>query len=127
MTTPKPPPQSPPLFALIFISMFGFTGLALLIFVWSERGDFPPLIFKLVASFIAIAFMAMGFGAPLAALKARASLNRCSPGEARTELPVEGYKCPSCGAGLGQQEVSPSGDVKCTYCQKWWNIHATGR
>jgi hypothetical protein len=81
------------------------------------------LIFKVVASFIAIAFMAMGFGVPLTALKARNLLNAAQSSDAPDAPPVQGYKCPNCGAGLGQQEVSPSGDVKCSYCHKWWNIH----
>jgi len=127
MNTPKPPLPRPPLFMLIFMSMFGFIGLALLIFVWSGDRDFPPLIFKVVASFIAIAFMAMGFGAPITMLKVRSDLSSPSAPEVPTEPPVTGYKCPNCGAGLGQQEVSPSGDVKCSYCHKWWNIHAAGR
>ena len=111
---------------MIFISMFGFIGLAVLIFVWSGPGDFPPLIFRLVASFIAIAFMAMGFGTPITEImrRARATEDRSAIELVEpTEPPRKGYQCPNCGAGLGNQEVSPSGDVKCTYCQKWWNIH----
>jgi hypothetical protein len=34
------------------------------------------------------------------------------------------YQCKNCGAALGEKaDVSPSGDVKCTYCNKWFNIH----
>jgi hypothetical protein len=128
MNAPKLPTPRLPLFALIFMSMFGFIGVAVLIFVWSGRGDFPPLIFRLVASFIAIAFMAMGFGAPISAIlhrtrntESQAAIATAEPGEP----PRKGYKCPNCGAGLGTQEVSPSGDVKCTYCHKWWNIYRT--
>lgn len=124
MNTPKPPLPRPPIFMLIFMSMFGFIGLALLIFVWSQAGDFPPLIFKLVASFIAIAFMAMGFGAPITMLKVRSESSSTNPPEIPTGPPAKGYKCPNCGAGLGAQEVSPGGDVKCSHCQQWWNIHA---
>jgi len=110
---------------LIFISMFGFIGLTVLVFTWSDGSDSPPLIFKLVASFIAIAFMAMGFGVPITALAARGSADPNAPSKAVPPQSSEGYKCPNCGAGLGQQEVSPSGDVKCVYCHKWWNIHNT--
>lgn len=131
MNAPKPPQPPLPIFAMIFISMFGFIGLGLFIFLWfgTERG-FPPLIFKLFGSCIAIAFMAMGFGVPITALKGRNILDE--DGEQKSSSagdapPVKGYKCPNCGAGLGNQEVSPSGDVKCTYCHKWWNIHTAGR
>lgn len=103
--------------------MFGFIGLALLIFLWSDSSDFPPLIVKLVASCIAIAFMAMGFGMPITALLARNTFNENETPKAAPTAEAEGYKCPNCGAGLGGQEVSPSGDVKCSYCHKWWNIH----
>lgn len=38
-----------------------------------------------------------------------------------------GYDCPSCGAALGKEaDVSPSGDVKCGYCERWFNIHSAG-
>jgi len=127
MNTPKPPLPRPPLFGLIFLSMFGFIGLGMLVFIWSQPSNFPPLFFKFVASCIAIAFMAMGFGGPLSMLKDREPLNSTPSDTEGSEdaPPVKGYKCPNCGAGLGEQEVSPSGDVKCNYCLKWWNIHRT--
>jgi hypothetical protein len=117
-----------PLFMMLFISMFGFIGLTLLIALWTGMGDFgsPPLFFKVFASFIALAFMIMGFGVPLAALSHRTSddsgTNLTSVANPDAQPPV-GYKCPHCGAGIEKQEVSPSGDVKCGYCQKWYNIH----
>jgi hypothetical protein len=124
MNPSKPPLSRPPLFMLIFMSMFGFIGLSLLVFIWTQTDrNFPPLIFKLVASFIALAFMAMGFGGPLSALLARNRPGTPASSPSATAPPVKGYQCPHCGAGLGPQEVSPSGDVKCSYCQKWWNIH----
>jgi hypothetical protein len=123
--TMNTPSQRPPLFALIFMSMFGFIGLGLLIFIWSQPSGFPPLFFKFFASCIAVGFMAMGFGGPISMLKASGKTPG-SPNATETESapPVKGYQCPNCGAGLGQQEVSPSGDVKCSYCHKWWNIHS---
>lgn len=126
MNAPKPPQPRLPIFALIFISMFGFIGLALLIFLWSEpfnKFGSPPLFFRIFGSFIAIGFMAVGFGMPLSALKQRQLMDDVGATETEDVPPARGYKCPNCGAGLGQQEVSPSGDVKCGYCQKWWNIH----
>jgi hypothetical protein len=112
---------------LMFISMFGFIGLAVLIFVWSQSPhEFgaPPLFFRVFASFIAIAFMAVGFGVPINALRQRAGGGSAAGGSAQPPEPGTGYKCPHCGAGLGKEaEVSPSGDVKCGYCHKWWNIH----
>src|SRR5262245_44561906 len=126
MNAPKPQLPRPPIFMLIFISMFGFIGLAVLIFLWAQpfnQFDSPPLFFRIFGSFIAIAFMAVGFGLPIGALKARRLINDSAPQDGEEAPPAKGYKCPNCGAGLGNQEVSPSGDVKCTYCHKWWNIH----
>jgi len=35
------------------------------------------------------------------------------------------YECDQCGATLGDNaDVSPSGDFKCGYCNKWSNIHS---
>lgn len=45
------------------------------------------------------------------------------PAQNLTALNKE-YECEHCGAGLGKNaDVSPSGDVKCQYCNKWFNIH----
>lgn len=120
----KPAPVRPPLFMLIFFALFGCIGLSILIFMWSGRPGFgdPPLVFRVMGSFIAIGFMVMGFGVPLSAIRAAGK-----PGAAADEpgtRPVEGgYRCPNCGAVLKEAEVSPSGDVKCPYCKGWWNIH----
>ncbi len=136
MKTPKTSVPRPAWFILIFVSLFGFIGLTLLIFLWfGSDSDFgrPPLIARLIGSFVAIGFMAMGFGMPISAILA------WSKGEIVAEVGAgpdtvdgakpapAGYRCPHCAAGLGpQQEVSPSGDVKCGYCNKWWNIHRAG-
>lgn len=116
-----PPAQRPPIFILLFFSIFGFIGLVFLIFLWKPGDGFgaPPLIFKLVGSFIALGFMAMGFGLPLAALTRRGGVKPPSPdGDAG-----DAYQCPSCGGNVKDADVSPSGDVRCPYCRGWWNIH----
>jgi hypothetical protein len=116
------------MFMLLFFSIFGFVGVSVLIFLWSQSPhEFgaPPLIFRVVGSFIALGFILMGFGVPLSALRNRgqAGDSLAAANSSTSDAPASGYKCPNCGAGLGSQEVSPSGDVKCSYCQKWWNIH----
>lgn len=115
----------PPIFALLFMSIFGFIGVAVIIFLWTADGfGAPPLIVKLVGSFIALGFIAMGFGLPLHALTSK---HKSPPGsQARPGGPgTDGgsYVCPSYGANVGDAEVSPSGDIRCTYCNSWWNIH----
>ena len=115
---------------MLFISIFGFIGVAVLIFLWSpssDRFDGPPLFFRVFGSLIALAFMAMGFGLPISALLARSASPSITEGADHPSSSSEssaGYRCSHCGAGLGEgQEVSPKGDVKCSYCHKWWNIH----
>lgn len=116
----------PPLFFLIFFSIFGFIGLTLLISLWTASGfGAPPLIFRIFGSFIAVAFMAMGFGVPYAALT-----NKTNPQDLLANIrpkaapkPSGNYDCPNCGANVGDADVSPSGDLKCQYCNNWWNIH----
>ncbi|MFT7620024.1 MAG: DNA-directed RNA polymerase subunit RPC12/RpoP [Planctomycetota bacterium] len=52
-------------------------------------------------------------------------LDRAKKAEAEESAPKKvGYNCSNCGAGLPPgADVSPSGDVKCTYCNMWFSIH----
>ncbi len=120
------PPGRPPLFMLLFMSIFGFIGITVFIFLWTARGfGAPPLIFRLFGSFIAIAFMIMGFGMPLSILLKGGKSSTPDvfqhPGRAASKPGT--YDCPSCGANVGNADVSPSGDIKCSYCHEWWNVH----
>ncbi len=120
--------QRPPIFILLFFSIFGFIGITVLISLWTTSGfGAPPTFFKIFGSFIALAFMLMGFGMPISVLmKAKAgTLDQRTPSVAQSPAtPKPGtYDCPNCGANVGGVEVSPSGDLKCSYCNEWWNIH----
>ena len=133
MNPTKSPLRRLPIFMMLFVSLFGFMGVAVLIFLWAPSSDgfgAPPLFFRVFGSFIALAFMAMGFGLPISALMARSGTAGDSPdsGDLSTSgTPPSarpGYSCPHCGAALGKDaDVSPKGDAKCVYCNKWWNIH----
>jgi DNA-directed RNA polymerase subunit RPC12/RpoP len=110
--------------------VFAGIGLTVLVFMWGAPFDefgSPPLFFRIFASFIAIAFVGMGGTMGVSALrggfaKPGETLRRASP-DAPPAAPA-GYKCPNCGAPLGEQaDVSPSGDVKCTFCGRWFNVH----
>ena len=113
---------------LLFFSIFGFIGIAVIVFLWGSGDGFgsPPLFFKVFGSFIALGFMAMGFGVPLSFLRRGKEMVNLTVSGQQPQAPPpvpESLKCPSCGANVGKAEVSPSGDVKCIYCHGWWNIH----
>ena len=128
---------------LIGIVPFGI-GVTVLCFLWgTPSGQFgsPPLFFRVFGSFIALAFVMFGlaffFAQSIAArpkglLKKRRQLagelqqRRSGQKPSVGSPPSGGYDCPQCGAALGDAaEVSPSGDVKCQYCRKWFNIHTS--
>jgi len=84
-------------------------------------------MFKMFGSFIALAFVAVGVTFFLSAVRGPAFHDGNSlPTPPAAKLSSEaGYKCPACGARLGEDaDVSPKGDVKCGYCKQWFNIHA---
>ncbi len=123
-------------------------GLTVLGFLWltpfNEFGS-PPLFFRVFGSFIALAFVLTGVGfiagpslvrgqgAHLKGMmqdlaKTAQDIQRGGPAETShaspTTSPQVGYDCPNCGASLGKDcDVSPSGDAKCGFCERWFNIH----
>jgi len=126
----------------VFGFVFAGIGISTIIVVWSQpwhEFGAPPLIFRVSASFISIAFIAFGavtlFGAIWGRSGLGPSLNSpVSPSQitvtvnppARSPAAESsvGYTCPRCGATLGDKsDVSPLGDVKCTFCKQWFNIH----
>lgn len=122
-------------------------GLCLLIGLWTGQMGSPPFMFKVFGSFIAFFFMVVGFGffkaGDLASNphrmaqslhemtkelnEAASSADGASSDADSKREPKVGYDCPNCGAALGKDaDVSPSGDVKCGYCERWFNIHSAG-
>jgi len=112
--------------------VFAGIGVTVLVFMWGAPFDefgSPPLFFRIFASLIAIVFVGFGGTMGIASLRGsagvsevpRAPLSTSGPSPA---APAGGYKCPNCGAPLGENaDVSPSGDVKCPFCGRWFNIH----
>jgi hypothetical protein len=119
------------IFGLVF---FGI-GLTVLGFLWLSTGpESPPLVFRMFGSFIAIGFVAMGgflaAGAVLGRMSPAARLAKFQP--SLNAIPASAapgsYVCPHCAAPLQPKtEVSPSGDVKCPFCNSWFNIHRAGK
>ncbi len=113
--------------------VFGIIGLSVIVFLWSfQPGEFgsPPVFFKIFGSLIGSVFMLMGFGTAIfgpAAMRKTRSRHRMGQlhGTLEADAPSsDGYTCPNCGGGLqSDADVSPSGDVKCTFCDRWFNIH----
>ena len=121
-------------FGLVFFGV----GLTVIIFMWSQSFDgfdSPPLFFRVFASFIALAFVAMGGTLAYGSIFGGGTMGRVSElaDEAIRQREAElgqnaaapaGYVCPNCGAALGEKaDVSPLGDVKCPFCGTWFNIH----
>ncbi len=116
--------------------IFAGIGITVLIFVWgAPSGGFgsPPLFFRVFASFIALSFVVVGGGSALAALKFKSPLNQMTnhlhslktPNHTTANETANRYACPKCGASLNSDaDISPSGDVKCSYCDSWFNTRA---
>ena len=133
---PNPLNSGPPRFVgAIFGFVFFGIGLTVLGFLWlSPFGEFgsPPLFFRIFGSFIAIAFVAMGGGMATSMLFGKQSAfdrvaeMQASIRAAQTSKPIApgSYVCPHCAAPLQDKaNVSPSGDVKCAFCNSWFNVH----
>lgn len=115
----------------VFGFVFAGIGLTVLVFLWSASGfGEPPLFFRIFGSFIAIAFVAFGGAMLYGVITGRAMATAARPPSVPTgkpgptAAPTTGYQCPNCGAPLAQgADVSPMGDVKCPFCQTWFNVH----
>ena len=127
------PPQQVTGAARFIAGVFGFAfagiGLAVIGGLWFSDGmGDPPIIFKLVGSCIALVFVAMGGAMAFGAIKGGGLLAQ-QPANSATTSPSApeaktGYTCPHCGGGLDRDaDVSPMGDVKCSFCGRWFNVH----
>ena len=117
--------------AAIISGVFAAIGLTVIVFLWSQPfGAFhsPPLFFRIFGSLVATMFVVMGGSGVIAAIYGKPLTPRHrSLRSAFRRPPVEtpgSYVCPNCGATLAENvDVSPSGDVKCSYCNSWFNVH----
>jgi hypothetical protein len=120
--------------------VFGFVffgiGLTVIGFLWGAGFDefgSPPIFFRIFGSLISLAFVTIGGLTLVSAVLGRnllGSPRRPLKGEEpasaamRPATSTGRYECPHCAAGLADgAEVSPLGDVKCAYCDRWFNIH----
>ncbi|MEW4531289.1 hypothetical protein [Maioricimonas sp. JC845] len=128
-----------------FVRLMGLVplgiGITVLFFLWSQPfGGFhsPPLFFRVFGSFIALAFVLQGLAFLFASPEKHLGRMRSMMERMRHQMPEDlvgtdepqaggNYGCPNCGAPLGDDtDVSPSGDVKCPHCARWFNIHRQG-
>jgi hypothetical protein len=136
------PPKSGLFVGLVFGLVFLGIGLTIIVWMWTAQGfGAPPLVVRIFATFISIAFVAMGGTTAYSAARALRGEHLQPPfGQPPNPLadpPLEekfgegfdrggavGYTCPGCGAPLARgAEVSPHGDVKCAHCGRWFNVH----
>lgn len=118
--------------------VFGIIGVTFAVSLWSESSDgfgSPPLFFRIFGTLIASVFMLVGFSGAYAVFVRGARPLRAARGlrgGGRAPRPTSpegqrGYTCPNCDAALkSEADVSPSGDVRCSYCDRWFNIHRAG-
>jgi hypothetical protein len=134
-------PQTTPLGGRLIAGVFGLVflgiGLTVMVSLWAEPfGGFgsPPVVFRLVGSFISLPFVAFGVLMCFAAIAGRVppTMGRSSRGgnlvdDGQPQGPSSpGYSCPHCGAPLAEGDsISPHGDVKCAHCDCWFNIHGS--
>ncbi len=134
MDTPEPP-LAGRIIGFVFGFVFFGVGCSFLIFLWSQPfGGFgsPPLFFRIAGSLISLAFLAVGGGICFSAVTGRGlgagfrrGLGRGGGGAAGSGGK---YECPQCGAPLSKgADVAPSGDVRCTFCNAWFNVHGRAR
>ena len=121
---PTPPTPVRVLF-IVFGCIFGGIGIAVLVYMWTASGwGAPPMFFRVVASFIAVAFVAFGATMVYSFVRARRMAPTSPLETGAPQTTSAGYTCRHCGATLGKDaEVSPLGDVKCPFCGRWFNIH----
>lgn len=110
--------------------VFGGIGILVLGFLWSQPfGAFhsPPLFFRLFGSMIAIPFVLIGGFTAFRSLTATGGVRTIRKSSPKPKAPAKQkrrYACPHCNAPIGEDsDVSPHGDVKCSYCKNWFNIH----
>ncbi|MDA3962676.1 MAG: hypothetical protein PF961_17970 [Planctomycetota bacterium] len=133
------------IFGIFIASIFGLIGLTMLVTLWGISGfGSPPLIFKLFGSFICLAFIGVSAFIAIGALRGPVLLRRAqqanrsaaqtqgtpahrSPAGTAASAPASNdcLGCPNCGAAVtSDDEISPSGDVKCRHCTSWFNVRA---
>lgn len=139
----KPPFAQAGLAARFIGTAFGliFAGVGVVVIgsLWFAEDGFgsPPLIVRLIGSFIALGFIVMGGTVAASSFLAGNVLEKVqhTMREANQHIaaraapdsstaPPRGYTCPHCGGGLGEKaDVSPMGDTKCGFCGRWFNVH----
>ena len=114
----------------VFGFVFAGIGLTVIVFLWSQDpSDFhsPPLFFKIFGSLVALIFVLVGGTMGVATVRGKGTASPPAVDSSSTTGPPQaarGYQCPHCAAPLGAKaDVSPSGDVKCPFCGRWFNIH----
>ena len=116
-------------FGIIFALPFIFGPVAMMSMLWADDGwGAPPLAMKLAGTAICAAVGCAGLLMAFKALTGEAPQIKQTALDSQRELSTRqsnelDYACDNCGASISADaDISPSGDVKCTYCNSWFNV-----
>ncbi len=112
--------------AMVFSLPFIGVPIAMLSMLWGNDGfGGPPLAMKLAGSLICGAVGCAGLFMMFGAITGKAMPNHNVAKRRHINTAnSSGYKCDNCGASIGvDSDISPSGDVKCQYCNSWFNVN----
>ena len=115
------------LFGLIFSLPFIGGPIAMLVMLWDNDSlGAPPLPMQIFGSLICVAVASAGFCMAYSVITGKnLARDKVTKSGNIPDSIQSNYSCRNCGAGIGvDSEISPSGDVKCEYCNSWFNVNA---
>jgi len=114
------------IFLIVFSIPFIGVPIAIISMLWSNDGfGGPPIAMKIAGSLICGAVGCAGLFMMYGSIsgKAVSKHNVAKRSHINTSNRSE-YKCNNCGASIGvDSDISPSGDVKCQFCNSWFNVN----
>ncbi len=131
---------------MIFQKLIGIVplgvGISVILFAWTQPFDefgSIPIFLRFFMSFVALFFVLIGakimtVRAPFSPEDSHELMDELKQGGLSQRIDQSSadgpaitktvYECPGCGSPIqDNSDVSPHGDVKCSHCGRWFNIH----